>query len=560
MNSTVYLGLWTNWSRGPILGATLTTTKENGNLLISFTAIFIAFVTSRLWKILFVLRNSLSPEAGLFDIIRVFWAWRKSGIKRTIILLPLILFAVAYLVGFTVAVGDEVLIRSASCGQIQLNATINGVAIKKRSDAEKIYNAANYAQHTIACNKFIVSSLPTVKANYTSGCSFQQKICRNTNSTLRLDSGYIDIYLISRIEKGKPTLFNPIPDLARSDGDLKIIFLSGNGVSFLQEMNDDWYRATKPWRKIYGISAHVDAIYGAAPLFNLTSDDLDPDRLSSSSVSGTRLIWPSLVTLKSPATLYNVVGSFGPRALASQSRFFDGVQFPLPNNQWQIDVLNWWNIVLAALQASWSVVVDTAQGTTDPEFLQSRSPPLNNEEQKMCNSQKIRSPQHISFSFFGLAFTFVTGALIIVASFATEPLLGYLYGSRNYKPYAYLEWISHSSLQLQRLAHEELGLGTWTRFTEEVPITTDLDNTLASLNITDPKHPVLKRPGDTQSSDQELPQGDNLSNSEEQAQTDTESSNEEQLVSSSPHSGSNNTTPVGVVTPIPQPQLEIEGV
>ncbi|KAI1304712.1 hypothetical protein F5Y03DRAFT_356751 [Xylaria venustula] len=99
-NNTVYLGVWANWSRGSILGSTLTTTKENENLLISFTAIFIGFVSSRLWKILclllyryystaeprgavhhqrqVILRNSPSPEAGLFDIAKMIGAWRKS--------------------------------------------------------------------------------------------------------------------------------------------------------------------------------------------------------------------------------------------------------------------------------------------------------------------------------------------------------------------------------------------------------------------------------------------------------------------------------------------------
>lgn len=47
---SVHIGTWTNWSRGRVMGATLTTTRQYGNLLIAFTAFFVSFVASRFWK------------------------------------------------------------------------------------------------------------------------------------------------------------------------------------------------------------------------------------------------------------------------------------------------------------------------------------------------------------------------------------------------------------------------------------------------------------------------------------------------------------------------------
>ncbi len=77
--------------------------------------------------------------------------------------------------------------------------------IQDRFFAEKLYNAVNYAQQcyntsnssgdessVIGCNKYVVSCLPTAIANYTSECPFQNDSCRDTQSTLRLDSGYVD--------------------------------------------------------------------------------------------------------------------------------------------------------------------------------------------------------------------------------------------------------------------------------------------------------------------------------------------------------------------------------
>jgi hypothetical protein len=43
----VRLGTWVNWSRGQIMGATLTLRRQDADLLIAFTAFFVAFVANR---------------------------------------------------------------------------------------------------------------------------------------------------------------------------------------------------------------------------------------------------------------------------------------------------------------------------------------------------------------------------------------------------------------------------------------------------------------------------------------------------------------------------------
>lgn len=57
--------------------------------------------------------------------------------------------------------------------------------------------------------------------------------------------------------------------------------------------------------------------------------------------------------------------------------------------------------------------------------------------------------------------------------------------------YHYFEWISNDTLQLQRLAHEELGCGTW--IGENFPTTT-VNETLAVLDISEPGHLKLVNP------------------------------------------------------------------
>lgn len=196
--------------------------------------------------------------------------------------------------------------------------------------------------------------------------------------------------------EGKSLGWSPIPELVRQDGDLIIPMLSGAGVEFIGLVKDDWYRATTPWHSIYGsrksglqptwhpdvsaspmgcleqfqwcnsayprdrgcgpLASYYDSIYGAAPIFNVTNEILDSDRPVSSDAAAARFISARRAIGGYPTGLAAIVGSLGTRSLASQSKFFSGIQFPLPENQWQLDVLQWWHIILAAIQASWLVL------------------------------------------------------------------------------------------------------------------------------------------------------------------------------------------------------------
>lgn len=54
-----------------------------------------------------------------------------------------------------------------------------------------------------------------------------------------------------------------------------------------------------------------------------------------------------------------------------------------------------------------------------------------------------------------------------------------------------LEWRTMSFLQLQRMAHESIGSGTWLKTTSETPITVPYQE-LGMLDIRDQKRPLLR--------------------------------------------------------------------
>ena len=85
------------------------------------------------------------------------------------------------------------------------------------------------------------------------------------------------------------------------------------------------------------------------------------------------------------------------------------------------------------------------------------------------------------------------GGLIIGVYGVLEPLVDWVQSRTRLGTYSRLEWTTNQTLQLQRLAHEELGLGTWTRVADDCPITLP-GELLASIDISDPKHPRLKCP------------------------------------------------------------------
>lgn len=185
---------------------------------------------------------------------------------------------------------------------------------------------------------------------------------------------------------------------------------------------------------------------------------------------------------------------------------------PLPHNQWQLEVENWFKATLAAAQG-WTV--ELATGPSDPRIMEWLQAPVNPDEGLQCKNQvrtscprscvlcrtcvpdfaqqKILTTAYVNFNTFGLSLTLALGALIILFSWLLEPIIAFFQRRRQLDTYARLEWATNETLQLQRLAHEELGLGTWHGTAEAVPYT-DGGQKLAVLDVADPEHPRLKAP------------------------------------------------------------------
>lgn len=114
--------------------------------------------------------------------------------------------------------------------------------------------------------------------------------------------------------------------------------------------------------------------------------------------------------------------------------------------------------------------------------------------------QKVHSTAHFNFSLFWLTLVLSLGTLLLLLSYTLEPLVRLIQRRRwlRFDPladaYARLEWTTNETLQLQRLAHEELDVGEWKGCVDDVPVTVDGRQRLAVLDVSDLRHPRLKRP------------------------------------------------------------------
>ncbi|KAF1941655.1 hypothetical protein EJ02DRAFT_512318 [Clathrospora elynae] len=315
--------------------------------------------------------------------------------------------------------------------------------------------------------------------------------------------------------------FTPIDALHRSDADVTLVFLSSNEVASPVEINDPWYAShqTVPgyrlpftgWGNLTVGAYFADqdaSVLGCAKQYQICYPDAAGNPARCSRLGGKQELFWLLTSLTQTETQLNrtkwsimsaltgneldaFVQTLGSASLNSRYSLVSGIQGPLPDNQWQLDVEHWHAATLVAMQGS---AVDAASGPSDPRMRKFWPPPANEQERYICNNQKILSDAHSNFSVFGLVFTFSLGFLAIALSFLVESPPRILRKMYNRRAYSRLEWCSNGTLQLQRLAHEELGAGVWTNCTQDMPTTRCGEDKLALLDITDQSHPVFRAP------------------------------------------------------------------
>ncbi|CAI6253498.1 unnamed protein product [Periconia digitata] len=305
--------------------------------------------------------------------------------------------------------------------------------------------------------------------------------------------------------------FDIIPELETPSSLLSLVFLEKSTIVNLEESTDPWLGAAKQVRvsNITGYSSEEPVgVMGCVTTRTFCLPDSE-DRCMLWNVADaeTQLskLWPeekdrailrplfSLLTFGDAGSLdffYTDQGSLSLLARNTLSGALQGAK--IAEDWWQHELEH---VFQASLAATQRVVLAYARGEPWTRSVASTAYGRN---EVLCKSQKIRSPQHYSFSILDIVVIFIIGAIFIVLSTFLDrlvdvapKLIPHLRRSRKFM-YARAEWQTGSTLQIQRMAHESLGLGTWSRTTESVPVT-EFGDQIGVLDISDEKHPRLMR-------------------------------------------------------------------
>jgi hypothetical protein len=115
--------------------------------------------------------------------------------------------------------------------------------------------------------------------------------------------------------------------------------------------------------------------------------------------------------------------------------------------------------------------------------------------------QKIMTTRYSSFSVLGVGLILTIGSLFMLLDLFIESIVDCVQLRRSKTTpnptgtYARLEWEANTTLQLQRLAHEHIGVGNWRNVGWAQHPITERGEKLGMLDVRDEKHTMLIRPG-----------------------------------------------------------------
>ncbi|KAF2470314.1 uncharacterized protein BDR25DRAFT_343088 [Lindgomyces ingoldianus] len=312
-----------------------------------------------------------------------------------------------------------------------------------------------------------------------------------------------------------------IPQIQRDNADVSLFFLTAPGILFSSQSNDPWYSAHRPGPNLTNPGSHDQApsymmdedatVLGCARQFTICNPNMPEakrclplrgwldnsyrlEEITQNEAQKNRLHYLREVMIGNNDEIISIVGSTGNAGLLARDNLGWGVQGPLPDNQWQLEIQHWVTATMASLQR---IFVDAARGPPNEDMRKWFSVrPNTTEELKMCRNQKVVSSRYSSFSVVGIVAILVIGGGFVFLDWFSEAFIDSIhkrFGRTGHSDYASIEWNASATLQIQRLAHEEMGFGKWSRTDTDTPVTRPGEK-LGVLDVADPKHPFLKPP------------------------------------------------------------------
>jgi hypothetical protein len=302
------------------------------------------------------------------------------------------------------------------------------------------------------------------------------------------------------------SLWSLIPALARTGADTFIIFVEQNSVLHRKANKDPVFSANNRVDKDSGVPQYRSDRY-VSPIacfqqhrFCSPTDsaqcfpwsgryEMLTNTPRSHGFNTRQIATAGRIFLASQASsLYETINARSSKCLRAQDKMDWLFQMPLPDNQWEIEVLTWAQQGLAALQAA---VTDYAAGPSIeldgaymlkmyheddeiPANYSAEAREVDRAWKDMCANQIVRDAQGtLNFSVVGLAVIIVLGVFIAVLSYVVEPLTAVVQKMLHTGVGRADAWQRDEGLQTLRMLFEAHGRGSWTGAADMVPVTVE---------------------------------------------------------------------------------------
>ena len=242
-------------------------------------------------------------------------------------------------------------------------------------------------------------------------------------------------------------LFAPLPELQQKSADLMLFFLSFNGRYF-EPIDDPWFSAHQlhqvdtpapiarkqyardrlistlgckeehqfcdpnnrctpflGWGQVQAVDSFNN---GLRPKQNVTFDRM----LRAVYTSSIAQVVASLAKTKTPLLAIDAA------ALGTHV-----ISLKLPDNQWELELLNWHSIALAQLQRT---IVQWSTGQIAPDPATQLVPPETKSDSFFCHNLRVPSTVYQSFCILYLILILAIGMLVIIISWNVENVVGWM--------------------------------------------------------------------------------------------------------------------------------------
>ncbi|CZR58417.1 uncharacterized protein PAC_08309 [Phialocephala subalpina] len=459
-SSTYYTGIWINESKGAVLGATHTVSPRVGVILVAVLALFVSLAgtltqytdfnayrrenvdLSRKYVTDCLNGYQASPQCNVFKRNQLsFTTSRNSSCSFSSKMCLGPEYGSLYLdtgllgsrddFGVNSKRSDRVLYRKTmSCSPIATegyivsgNSTWNGRGYN--------YTAAYYGP-----NNYMLLSLDEfgslINATYVHSDYKQLALGYNAN----LDNSMYTVIPVVGYPGSPMDEFAPIPELVSPNGSTTLDFAAFEGL-YLEPSDDLWLSAHKS--KLQDVVSHSD--------------------------SGDKRTNFTVHAIDKPVS---VLGCLEQHHICNPNRPKDSATRCSP--QMDLESLYSFNQSDLSIRTISSCSIATGPSGRDSRYA-ANAAANDTSLQWYCDRVIIRNGGYVSFSVLAIGLVVGLGGLIVLSSLFFETAVGWIkkQWKRQIDRQAY--WNLHSALQLQRMAFEEAGLGTWERCAEEIPVT-----------------------------------------------------------------------------------------